>query len=72
MPTSSSSILGEQTFYQLCAVLKMGQQLIPSDPDRRPIEKAFRKAALKTHPDKVFNKCICRTYLIIIKSGKNI
>jgi len=48
-----SHLMGEQTFYHYCGLLKLGQSLIHSDPDKKQIEKAFRKCALKTHPDKV-------------------
>ena len=47
----STSVIGDRLFYQYCNILKVTNQ-IPSDPDRRQIEKAFRKCALKTHPDK--------------------
>ena len=50
----SASILKDHQFHEYCKVLKISQnQLIPSDPDKKLIEKAFRKCALKTHPDKV-------------------
>ncbi len=35
----------------MCAVLGVKQQCV-LDPDRKVIEKAFRRNALKCHPDK--------------------
>ncbi len=46
------ALLKDHQFHELCRVLKLGSALVPSDPDRKQIEKAFRKCALKTHPDK--------------------
>lgn len=46
------ALLKDQRFYELCQALQCTGQT-PSDPDRKAIEKAFRKLALKTHPDKV-------------------
>ena len=46
------ALLKDAKFHELCKVLKVTDQ-IPSDPDRKVIEKAFRRCALKTHPDKV-------------------
>lgn len=45
------SVLGDRMFQQYCNILNINH-LVPSDPDKRQIEKAFRKCALKTHPDK--------------------
>ena len=50
----SGSILKDHQFHEYCKVLKISaNELVPSDPDKKVIEKAFRKCALKTHPDKV-------------------
>ena len=50
----SATLLKDHQFHEYCKVLKIPQnQLVPSDPDKKLIEKAFRKCALKTHPDKV-------------------
>jgi len=49
------ALLKDQKFYELCQALQCTGQT-PSDPDRKAIEKAFRKLALKTHPDKVISK----------------
>ena len=46
------ALLKDQRFYELCQVLQIQGQTA-SDPDRKAIEKAFRRLALKTHPDKV-------------------
>ena len=50
----AASLLKDPQFVELCQVLKIPpNQLVPSDPDKKQIERAFRKCALKTHPDKV-------------------
>ena len=41
----------EFRFGELCSVVGVGE-LCCYDPDRRAIEKAFRRAALRCHPDK--------------------
>ena len=46
------SILKDHQFNSYCNVLKLGAQPV-NNPDKKLIEKAFRKLALKTHPDKV-------------------
>ena len=46
------SILKDHQFNSYCHILKLGSQPV-NNPDRKVIEKAFRKLALKTHPDKV-------------------
>jgi preprotein translocase subunit Sec63 len=46
------ALLKDQRFFELCQILQLQGQ-IASDPDRKAIEKAFRRLALKTHPDKV-------------------
>ena len=47
------ALLQDRQFYDYCKILKMPANVVPSDPDKKQIEKAFRKIALKTHPDKV-------------------
>ena len=47
-----AQLLKDGKFQDYCKILKVSGQT-PSDPDRRVIEKAFRRLALKTHPDKV-------------------
>ena len=50
----SATLLKDHQFHEYCKVLKISaNELVPSDPDKKVIEKAFRKCALKTHPDKV-------------------
>ena len=49
---SAPAVLTDRQFYDYCKVLKLSNQ-VPSDPDKKAIEKAFRRIALKTHPDKV-------------------
>ena len=44
-------MLSERKFSELCSVLGVKEQCC-LDPDRRVIEKSFRKKALKCHPDK--------------------
>ena len=44
-------VLKEKNFNDLCAVLGLKDQVC-SDPDRKAIERGFRKKALITHPDK--------------------
>ena len=44
-------VLGQAKFQEYCAVLGC-KELSCYDPEKRPIERAFRKRALKTHPDK--------------------
>ena len=41
----------ERKFSELCSVLGVKEQCC-LDPDRKVIEKAFRRNALKCHPDK--------------------
>ena len=56
----SATLLKDHQFHEYCKVLKIPQnQLVPSDPDKKLIEKAFRKCALKTHPDKVHTSTVC-------------
>ena len=45
------SLLKDHQFHELCKILNINLQA--NDPDKKTIEKAFRKLALKTHPDKV-------------------
>ena len=47
-----AQLLKDAKFHEYCKSLKVSGQN-PSDPDRRCIEKAFRRLALRTHPDKV-------------------
>ena len=47
-----AQLLRDPKFHEYCRVLKVGNQR-PNDPERRVIEKSFRRLALKTHPDKV-------------------
>ena len=54
--------LNETQFYEQCKILKITNQR-SNDPDKKAIEKAFRRLALKTHPDKV-------TLLLGIIKGK--
>ena len=49
---SSYDILKEHQFNGFCNILKISGQPM-NNPDRKLIEKSFRKLALKTHPDKV-------------------
>lgn len=44
-------ILNERKFGEMCSVLGV-KELCCLDPDRKIIEKAFRRNALKCHPDK--------------------
>ena len=44
-------VLTERKFSELCSVLGVKEQCC-LDPDRKVIEKAFRRNALKCHPDK--------------------
>ena len=46
-----SKVLTERKFSELCSVLGVKEQCC-LDPDRKVIEKAFRRNALKCHPDK--------------------
>ena len=47
-----AQLLKDNKFLEYCKVLKVSGQS-PGDPERRVIEKSFRKLALRTHPDKV-------------------
>ena len=47
----TSKVLTDRRFSELCGVLGVREQCC-LDPDRKVIEKAFRRAALKCHPDK--------------------
>ena len=54
MPNSSpleDKILTERKFNEFCSVLGV-KELCCLDPDKKKIEKAFRRNALKCHPDK--------------------
>lgn len=44
-------ILSDNRFNELCSVLGVSKQCVYA-PERKVIEKAFRRAALKCHPDK--------------------
>ncbi len=44
-------VLNQAKFQEYCAVLGC-KELSCYDPEKRAIERAFRKRALKTHPDK--------------------
>ena len=44
-------ILNDRKFEEMCSILGIKQQCC-LDPDRKVIEKAFRRNALKCHPDK--------------------
>ena len=46
-----SKVLTDRKFSELCSVLGVKEQCC-LDPDRKVIEKAFRRNALKCHPDK--------------------
>ena len=50
------ALLRDHQFIDFCKILKISG-LQPNDPDKKTIEKAFRRLALKTHPDK--GKDIC-------------
>merc|ERR1712172_13646 len=43
--------MGDHQFNEMCKTLKISG-LQPNDPDKKTIEKSFRRLALKTHPDK--------------------
>jgi len=45
------ALLKDHQFNELCKILKISG-LQPNDSDKKTIEKAFRRLALKTHPDK--------------------
>ena len=47
----TNKVLTDRRFSELCGVLGVKEQCC-LDPDRKAIEKAFRRAALKCHPDK--------------------
>ena len=51
MNSGEHSVLSERKFSEFCSVLGVTKQCC-LDPDRRVIEKAFRRNALKCHPDK--------------------
>ena len=44
-------VLNDRKFEEMCSILGIKQQCC-LDPDRKVIEKAFRRSALKCHPDK--------------------
>ena len=44
-------ILNERKFGEMCSILGIKEQCC-LDPERKVIEKAFRRNALKCHPDK--------------------
>ena len=46
-----NKILTERKFSELCSIVGV-KELCCLDPDRKLIEKAFRRNALKCHPDK--------------------
>ena len=50
-PMNEFVVLNDRKFEELCAVLGVKQQCV-LDPDKKVIEKAFRRNALKCHPDK--------------------
>ena len=63
-----AQLLKDAKFYECCRALKLSGQN-PNDPDRRAIEKAFRRLALRTHPDKV-QYAICKKmkYVVLLLS----
>ncbi|XP_040578557.1 uncharacterized protein [Lepeophtheirus salmonis] len=46
------ALLNDRAFSDLIKILEIDDPMNSNDPDRRVIEKSFRKLALKTHPDK--------------------
>ena len=44
-------------FNEFCLVLGV-KEMCCLEPEKKILEKAFRKKALKCHPDKVFIQCI--------------
>ena len=50
-PKTIMALLKDHQFNELCKLLKISG-LHPNDSDKKTIEKAFRRLALKTHPDK--------------------
>merc|ERR1712243_413546 len=72
-------ILTDRKFSELCAILGVSKQCC-LDPERKVIERAFRKKALKCHPDKggdpvVFKKlndAYCKLIGHILKVFKHI
>ena len=51
MNPAENCLLSERKFSEYCSVLGV-TKLCCLDPDRRVIEKAFRRGALRCHPDK--------------------
>ena len=56
-------ILRDAQFNEYCAHLRLSG-LSPSDPEKKVIERAFRKLALKTHPDKVSHNAPSALFLL--------
>ena len=51
MNQQEAKLLSSPKFEELCKVLGL-KELCCLEPDRRAIEKGFRKKALRSHPDK--------------------
>ena len=53
----SLQVLLPAKFNEFCLVLGV-KEMCCLEPEKKILEKAFRKKALKCHPDKVFSHCI--------------
>lgn len=66
-----AALLKDHMFQEYSKVLKIPpNQLVPSDPDKKQIEKAFRRCALKTHPDKA-SLTLCILFLSSMRQSKS-
>ena len=65
----SLQVLLPAKFNEFCLVLGV-KEMCCLEPEKKILEKAFRKKALKCHPDKVNLKLLFSTKFLYLVSGR--